>query len=85
MKKEEEVGRFGGVIGFFFGGSCFLGVGLVWSISLLHLERQELGGFGVVIEFGIFFGYLVYTFKLLRRKKKICSILKVQPRTNSSE
>lgn len=40
---------------FFFGGSCFLGVGLVWSISLLHLERQELGGFGVVIEFGIFF------------------------------
>ena len=57
-EKKEEVGRFGGVIVFFFGGSCFLGVGLVWSISLLHLERQELGGFGVVIEFGIFFGWL---------------------------
>lgn len=39
---------------YFFGGSCLLGVGLVWSISLLHLERQELGGFGIVIEFGIF-------------------------------
>ena len=33
-------------------------VGLVCSISLLHLERQELGGFGVVIEFGIFSGWL---------------------------
>ena len=50
----EKEGRFGGVIVFFFGGFCFLGVGLVWSISLLHLERQELGRFGVVIEFGIF-------------------------------
>lgn len=51
-KRSRQI--WGCVIVYFFGGSCLLGVGLVWSISLLHLERQELGGFGAVIEFGIF-------------------------------
>ena len=41
VKKKKEVGRFGGVIVFFFGGSCFLGVVLVWFGLLVYCILKD--------------------------------------------